>query len=427
MNKINKPLFNYYYLLLSIVISCILFDFTVIYFITKLAGNPIFNSEGYIERSKNALLTLEFFTSIKPFTSDFLYKIYGSNPSNCVIGQQILSSFCWIFLGFTVSLTINNKLLSIFSLILFSTLVFWWNIAGWTYIMRSESSAFSLFALWYAMVILHHQYRWRTLLLLLCVVTILFSFTRDNIPYFLLPFAVCMYVCMYVGNRLSSQQQRRGWLIYLIVVMILFISQAISAQIGARYQFPLINVILQRIIVDEVKTDYFVSHGMPVNDNFITQWKGQWASSHDWALYNDPQYKDFMDFTLHKGKHIYGLFLLTHIGYTLKSAWQNRYNIFTTNLAPKTQTNMMIFSQFWDLYSSATFLLGLMFIISLLFIRRYPYLFAVMLCITINGIFIYHADAMEVARHSLIVMIVLATVSMHTLVKTLDIIKLSHQ
>jgi hypothetical protein len=196
MNKITQPAFNYYYWLVIIVISCILFNFTVSYFINELAGNPIFKGEGYIERSKNALLTLNFFISAKPFTTDFLYKIYGSNPSNSVIGQQILSSFCWIFLGFAVCLTINKKLLSIFSLILFSTLVFWWNIAGWTYVMMSESSAFSLFALWYAMVILHHQYRWRTLLLLLCVVTILFSFTRDNTPYFLLPFAVCMYVCM---------------------------------------------------------------------------------------------------------------------------------------------------------------------------------------------------------------------------------------
>jgi hypothetical protein len=267
MNKINTPLFNYYYLLLLIVISCILFDFTAIYFLTELAGNPIFNSEGFITRSKNALLTLKFFTSNRPFTTDLLYKVYGSNPSNSVIGQQILSAFCWIFLGFAISLTINKKLLAIFSLILFSTLVFWWNIAGWTYVMRSESSAFSLFALWYAMIILYYQYRWRTLLLLLCIVTILFSFTRDNIPYFLLPFAVLLYI----NSRSSFQQQRRGWLIYLIVVIILFISQIISAQIGARHQFPLINVILKRIIVDEEKTAYFVSHGMPVDDNFITK------------------------------------------------------------------------------------------------------------------------------------------------------------
>jgi hypothetical protein len=39
-----------------------------------------------------------------------------------------------------------------------------------------------------------------------------------------------------------------------------------------------------------------------------------------------------------------------------------------------------------------------------------------MLCIIINGIFIYHANAMEVARHCLIVMIVIGVVAMHTLV-----------
>jgi hypothetical protein len=133
-----------------------------------------------------------------------------------------------------------------------------------------------------------------------------------------------------------------------------------------------------------------------------------------------------MDFTLHKGKSIYGLFLLTHMGYTLKSAWQNRSLIFATNLtvAKPPQKNIMILSRFWDLYHSATFLLGLMFFISLFFIKKHPYLLVTMLCIIINGIFIYHADAMEVFRHCLIVMIVIGTVTMHTLVKILDIVKL---
>ena len=64
---------------------------------------------------------------------------------------------------------------------------------------------------------------------------------------------------------------------------------------------------------------------------------------------------------------------------------------------------------------------------SLSFIKKHLYLFATMLCIIINGIFIYHADAMSVTRHCLIVMIVLGTVTMHTLVKIFDIIKPSNQ
>lgn len=135
-----------------------------------------------------------------------------------------------------------------------------------------------------------------------------------------------------------------------------------------------------------------------------------------------------MDFTLHKGKSIYGLFLLTHMGYTLNSAWQNRSLILSTNSTGYTgkppQRNIIVLSRFWNWYHSATFLLGLMFFISLFFIKKHPYLFATMLCIIINGIFIYHADAMEVARHCLIVEIVISVVTMHTLVKMLDVIKL---
>lgn len=417
---------NYIVLLLIIALSGIIFDFIMAYFISELSGAPIFNSEGFINRSKNTLLNWSFYTSGRPFTTDFLYKIYGSKPPNAVIGQQILSAFGWTLLGFAVSLTIKRKLLSVLALIVFSTLAFWWNIAGWTYVMRSESSAFSLFAFWYAMMVLYHKYHWPVLLVLLSVVTLFFSFTRDNVPYFLVLVSALMLVISFFGQ---SRKQRRGWLIYFIIVVIIFILQAISAQIGARHQFPLINVLFQRILVDEEKTHYFVSHGMPVDDDFITRWKGQWASSHGWNLYKEAKYEDFRNFTLHEGKYVYGLFLLNHADYTFKSAWNNRHSIFTTNATPYTgktpPDHIMIVSQFWELYRSATFLLILMSVLSLLFIRNYPYLFVIIPCTIINGIFIYHADAMEVMRHSLMIMIVLCTVSMHTLFKISDTLKLS--
>lgn len=418
---------NYIVLLLIIALSGIMFDFIMAYFLSELSGGPIFNSEGFISRSKNSLLNWSFYTSNRPFTTDLLYKIYGSNPPNAVIGQQILSAFSWTLLGFAVSLTIKRQLLSVLALIIFPTLAFWWNITGWTYVMRSESSAFSLFAFWYAMMVLYHKYHWRILLVLLSVVTLFFSFTRDNIPYFLILVAALMFV---ISFRSQSKKQRRGWLSYVIIVVIIFTLQVISAQIGARHQFPLINVIFKRILVDEEKTHYFVSHGMPIDEDFITRWKGQWASSHNWALYKEDKYEDFRNFTLHEGKYVYGLFLLSHADYTFKSAWDNRRSIFfVSNWYPKYTKNnfhnIVIISQFWELYSSTTFLLILMSILSLLFIRNYPYLFIIIPCTIINGIFIYHADAMEVIRHSLMIMIVLCTVSMHTLFKTLDTTRLS--
>jgi len=397
-----------------IAISCL--GFVVIYFMTEMSGVPLFKSEGFIERSKSSLLNLAFYTSGRPFTVDLFYKIFGSEPSNAVIGQQILSAFCWVFLGFAISQTIENKTLSILSIVIFSTVPFWWNIAGWTNVMRSESVAFSLFAFWYAAIILYYKYHLKTLFILLCLVTLLFSFTRDNIPYFLLLFAIFLAIL---------HPKKHAWLTYFIFVLIVFSLQVTSAQIGKRHQYPLINVIFQRILVDDARTNYFVSQGMPIDKDFRAKWKGKWASDYDWSLFKEPKYKKFMDFTLHKGKYVYGLFLLQNLDYTFKSVWYNKQYLFKSNLSIYTEKppqNLIIttISKFWDSLAFATIPLFLMYPTSLFFIKKYPYLFFIFSSILLNAIFIFHADAMEVARHSLIVMIAWFTIFIHTFFKMLD-------
>ncbi len=401
---------------LKAAITTSLFGLIVFYFMSVMPVTPQFKSEGFIERSKNSLLSFAFYTSDRPFTVDLFYKIFGSEPSNVVIGQQLFSAFCWTFLGFAISQTIKNRTLSFLSLLILSTVPFWWNIAGWTNVMRSESVTFSLFALWYANLILYYEYRIKILFVTLCTVTLLFSFTRDNIPYFLLLFAALLAFL---------PRKRHAWFKYFVFVLIVFGLQVSSAQTGQRHQFPLINVLLQRVLVDEVRVDYFISHGMPVDKDFIEKWERQWATSYDWALYKEARYEDFMDFTIHDGKYVYGLFLLENVDYTFKSVWDNKQHLFVSNLNeytehPPKKIMITVFSKGWDLLASATLPLLLIPLMSLFLIKRHPYLFLILPSILVNAIFIYHADAMEVQRHSLIVMTVWLTIFIHASLKLLD-------
>jgi len=134
----DKPvtIFSLWRYVLWIFVFCVVIAFSI----TQLSGEPIFNSEGFIERAQqNSVLRLSFFTSSRPFTTDFFYKIWGSNTYSVVAGQKIFAVFCWTFLGLAISSTIRNNFLAMLSLVTFSTAVLWWNVGGWANVMRSES------------------------------------------------------------------------------------------------------------------------------------------------------------------------------------------------------------------------------------------------------------------------------------------------
>jgi hypothetical protein len=411
----DKPvtIFSLWRYVLWIFVFCVVVAFSI----TQLSGEPISNSEGFIHRSQKSVLHLSFFISSRPFTTDFFYKIWGSDPYLVVVGQKILSVFCWTFLGLAISHILRNPFLAMLSLVTLSTAGLWWNVGGWANVMRSESLAFSFFALWYGCTVLLRETKSWRLFVLLCFVTVFFSFTRDNMPYFLFLFA--MFTLVFAKS--SDAVRKKQWLAYLAIVLIVAILQSVSAQIGKRHQFPLINVILQRILPYQDRVHFFQSRGMPVDAKFIETWKGQWASGHDWALFKDPKNKLFMDFTLYKGKYVYGLFLLTHPVYSIKSAWNDRISIFSLNKysytkAPPSNALVQISSWFWNFCAwLIKNLLPVIFIFSVLIVKHDDFPLIGMIGIVFNGFLIYHADAMEVERHSLIVLIVLSTVSVHLL------------
>lgn len=412
----NRPLSIYSLWLYGLWL--LFFCALTVFAITQLSGEPIFNSEGFIRRSKNSILELSFYTSNRPFTTDFFYKIWGSEPYQVVVGQKIFSVFSWTFLGLAISCTIHNPILKLLSLTTFSSIALWWNVGGWNNVIRSESLSFSFFALWYGVALLFKQTKSSKLFVLLIPVTVFFSFTRDNIPYFLLLFIMLTIIYFFVNKE--AELSKRQWIIYIVIVLIVSILQSVSAQIGKRHQFPLINVIFKRILTYDDRIDFFKSRGMPVDNEFILKWKDQWASGHNWELFKNPKYNPFMEFTLHKGKYVYGAFLLTHLGYSIKSAWKDRKEIMSKNLYdytnhPPLEFLVQICSGFWNTLTNLIKkqLLLLICLVSLLIARREVFPLIAAICILFNGFFIYHADAMEVQRHNLIVLIVLAAVSVH--------------
>ncbi len=211
----------------------------------------------------------------------------------------------------------------------------------------------------------------------------------------------------------KSSALKKKTAIYVLFAVIICGLQSLSSYQGLRHQFPLINVLLQRVLIDKQYTDWFIEHGMPV-DSDILSWKREWASSEGLKLYADPQYERFMDWTRTKGSRTYALFLLTHPAYTFFSPFLAKEEIISfglifytyENYKQKAPVNVLI-----DIFFMVVFLLinqysAIILALYVFFKNKkrnilYCVPFFIVAAFLFNALLVYHADAMEVERHSL--------------------------
>lgn len=395
---------------------------------------PIINSEGFIERARMALTDLRFYTSIRPFTTDLLFKLYGAEAGRAVAGQMVLNALAWPFLGFCVARTLRSAAVAAIAAVALSSIGLWWNVLGWTLVMRSESTCFALFALWLGwMVLFVVTGRWWTLAPL-AAVTLLFSFTRDNIPYLLLMVAVCLPALLALTDR-RLLRARAGLLAgFALLVLGVFWLQTLSVrhtllrldgmvpnatiEFRTRYQFNLINVVFQRILPDPEVLRWFTGRGMPTVD--AGQWAGQWASSHNWALYADDRHTPFRDYIVDRFRGDLAVYLMTHPGFAFGAPLRAAAQIWNTDLAgfyyyPVGRTGQEVLTRVSDLWDGATGLgwgllpggLALVLAAALALRDRagpgLPLAACLLAGLLGQALLIFHADAMEIERHSLIV------------------------
>lgn len=395
---------------------------------------PIINSEGFLERSRIPLTDLAFYTSIRPFTTDLFFKVFGSDAERVVVGQMLVNALAWPFLGFCAARVLRNGVVAVAALLALASIGLWWNVLGWTLVMRSESACFSFFALWLGCLILFvGSGRWWTLALL-APVTVLFSFTRDNVPYLLIVVLAGFVPLLALTDRARLWRMRFVLGGFALLVAAVFLAQSWTVrhtvaryaeivpghtlEFRTRYQFNLINVIFKRILPDPVAERWFRERGMPPVDTGL--WAGQWASSNDWALYTDDRYEPFRTYVVERFRGDLALFLLTHPGYALLRPLEREQQMWAFDLHgayyyPPERTGLapiLAVSAAWSGLAGAAPVVvpaGLVLIgLGALFggLLRRPHLAMVLSLgagLATQALLIYHADAMEVERHSLLV------------------------
>jgi hypothetical protein len=84
----------------------------------------------------------------------------------------------------------------------------------------------------------------------------------------------------------------------------------VSSRLAKRSNFPLANIIVQRVLVDRSALLYFQKQGMPVNKK-LKNLAGDWAYSDKFAIFNHPRLRDFYRWLNTEGIRDYAAFLLS--------------------------------------------------------------------------------------------------------------------
>ncbi|MGE4232568.1 MAG: hypothetical protein AB7F43_04490 [Bacteriovoracia bacterium] len=350
---------------------------------------------------------LRFFSD-RPALAPLVFGFFNGNVVAITWFQYIFYLLSWLSLGISIFLIIQNRKLrlvataTVLAISLNKDLFFWNNL------LLSESVSISTFALmcavWlWALRILIDKREDNKLIFIPLICSAIWALARDTNAWALLAASLFSLLAVFFTPR------KVFFVSITIGLLLIFIFQNHSSNVGGRWKFPFVNIVGQRILPDPVAREYFRNHGMPVEK--ISQYSGKWASTfnRDWSGFGDWLDKD--------AKSVYMKYLLSK---PFNSIWQPIYrwqDFLTTspyrysgnNEAPMWQ-RLYSYVVYPKGFRVPLFLLVIILFTSLLIRHRvlfkkhgYAVLFSLVLLMTsYASVFVsWHGDAMEVVRHSL--------------------------
>jgi hypothetical protein len=385
----------------------------------------------YLHQSKFSLTDKEFYFphrtaefSPRPFAIPLFYKMAESDPDRIIQMQKFVHSLTIFILVFAMMLYINKSYVRYIALIFTYLLMSWWNILGWTTTLLSESLGISLMFLWIATFLILLKKRSFTYLFIHILITILFSFTRDNWPYLLLVF----YILFLVASFWIDKNMIRKFAILVGLSFIIFIVQGKSAEIGKRYRIPILNNLIHKIRPHEEYLAWFANHGMPCSEKIRKEYPEDSVENLKlFHFYKDSTYNELFEWIDHYGKSTYTKFLITHPdeslllnerGVDLKRILA--YNIgYIAGMNGYTWISYYLFPFF-----NPIILILLIVILLIKFIRKKELLtlFPIILTIVflLNVFLMYNADSMEVPRHLFVTNIIIQFIGIFSVVLIID-------
>lgn len=368
---------------------------------------------------KWSILDPSFYGAPRPFVLPLLYELVGSQTA-WAWAQWLIATGAWIVLSVVVASGISSRPLRFVALTAMLALSLAQPVTVWDRVLLSESLTVSLGVLLLAILVLTLRRSTPARVAWAAFTLFLLAFVRDANA----PVGALLFLLLAAALLISRRRALAGAFV-LIAITVLVVSQ-VSANAGKRWEFSMFNVIGTRVLPSPEVRDYFVDHGMPYDES-VRRMSGYYASTKDYALYNN---RPLLIWMRAEGRSVYLSFLLTHPGYLVYWPASDRELLAPTAWSEFSTASISVLPEPVEaaVYPSspgrAVFLvvvvLGLAAAFFRLRSREWLVPAAVLLSTPPHLMFVWHADAMEVGRHSVFASIFLRVGALWLLILVID-------
>lgn len=411
-----KNFFQRHLLLIQIVIF-IFYVFIRIFTTLPALNAPreLADTDVYVSVSQKQIIGENFLHVARPFAFPLLLQMTHQDFQAVALIQLGLTILAWGVLAWVISASFQQAGLRLFSFGILLAVSLVRHLAGWDFVMMTESLSLSFFVLFIACAIwLLHEWKIYKVLIL-SVIAFIFAFTRDTNAYLLAMFAGILLLAV------LFRWVRPQALIVAGIFLAIFLVNNLGADVSQRWTFPFINIVGKRVLPYAAMNQAFQSCGMPLTPELLDL-AGLYANGYDRAFLDDPALEDFRAWVAEDGKSCYMKWLVTNPMVSVSQAlgefngliyFEDVNKYFSrayVDLLPSRLERLL-----YPVHGVAWLLAGLT-LFALIAIHKKAWnansLWAVyiMLCLTIfPHLFItWHGDSMAVDRHALSVGLQLA-------------------
>jgi hypothetical protein len=269
------------------------------------APRELADTDIYARISTQPIIEAHFLEVDRPFVFPFLLQIIHQDFETAALIQLSLTILAWGALAWFVSSTFQLIWLRLFSFVIILALSLVRHLAGWDFVMMTESLSISSFVLLIASGVWLLR-GWRgDKVVVLFVIAFIFAFTRDTNAYLLAMFAGLLLFAVLFRWAMPNA------LIVAAGFMLIFFISNLSADTSERWVFPLVNVVGKRILPYTASIQSFESCGMPVTPELL-RLADTFANGQDRAFFNDPALEGFRAWVREQGKSCYARWLLAN-------------------------------------------------------------------------------------------------------------------
>jgi hypothetical protein len=261
------------------------------------------DSGDYLSMMRQPLFSRAFYLGLRPWTTALFYKLLPTDGYAIVALQTFLHIFSWGFLAWTVARSLERGWLRVMIVAILLFMALTHPISLWNHVILSESIAISLFVLMLALAI-QVGYGQRAYLFPLALTILLWINSRESNTLLALFMAAGLLVAGIVWKP------RRFYFAAGLLFLGMVAFSLASSRLAKRSNFPLANIIVQRVLVDSSALRYFQKQGMPVNRK-LKDLAGEWAFSDRYAIFNHPRLRSFFRWLNTEGARDYAAYLLS--------------------------------------------------------------------------------------------------------------------